>query len=176
MSKIENQDMKEWIYEAWQELRKYNNQISGDVLDFIRDSALNNLNTQKCLDIAVNNLGKIASTTEDAMPPFRGMPASRMSEIAKETLAEIISYNKDKIMEEDKQCIECKPEDRQESPTGKIFCLKCGKIINSKDVFYECLDCTTIYSEEECDESAYHHEENKLICPNCCSYKLKKIK
>lgn len=78
--------------------------------------------------------------------------------------------------EEDNYCIECKPEDQQESPMGGIFCLKCGKIINSKDIFYECLDCSTIYSEGECDESAFHCEENKLICANCCSYNLKKIK
>lgn len=90
MSKIENQDMKKWIYEAWQYLRTNNNTIPDDVLDFIRDSALDNLNTQKCLDIAVITLGKIASTTEDPVPPFRRMPASRMSEIATKTLGEIM--------------------------------------------------------------------------------------
>ena len=78
--------------------------------------------------------------------------------------------------EENNYCIECIPEDRQESTEGNIFCLKCGKIIDSKNVFYECSDCTTICSKDECDESAYHHEETKLICPNCCSYNLKKIK
>lgn len=36
-------ETREFIYQAWRDLRRYNNAIPDDVLDFIRDSALNNL-------------------------------------------------------------------------------------------------------------------------------------
>lgn len=49
----------------------------------------NNLVFTEIVDIATTALGLIASTTEDAMPPFRSMPASRMSEIAVEALGKI---------------------------------------------------------------------------------------
>lgn len=41
------------------------------------------------------------------------------------------------MIEEDKQCIECKPEDLQESPYGNMFCLKCGKVMNTNIIYNE---------------------------------------
>lgn len=40
-------------------------------------------------------------------------------------------------MIEDVHCIECKPEDLQESPWGSMFCLKCGKVIGTNTTHNE---------------------------------------
>ncbi len=46
-----------------------------------------------------------------------------------------------KTNNEDNHCIECKPEDLQESPHEIMFCLKCGKV----------LDTNTTHNEEKLD-------------------------
>lgn len=49
-------------------------------------------NIKKIINVAEAGLDIIGSETEDIMPPFRAMPASRMKEIARETLAEMKSH------------------------------------------------------------------------------------
>lgn len=44
-----------------------------------------------------------------------------------------------------------------------------------KEIWYLCLYCFTEHSEEECDEAAYHRQENGLICPDCCLNNLRKL-
>lgn len=89
-------------YQCYECGHKWIDEVAKDWIDDIEDAfvcegsefinAQDAIKIKKALGTAINALHKIGSTTEDEVPPFREMPASRMSAIARETLTEIASH------------------------------------------------------------------------------------